>query len=437
MFGISLRSWCRQIVTAGPVMAGLLLSGVALAQEPDGKEYLEQVRRLNEVAAQKLETDVQSALRAADRLRLKEPAKAADELKRALTQVEGDTALSQTRRDGLKRLLQARLRVVEGAAPQRENDRAAPAPVPASGQVNRPAALSEPETIRRTLETIRGLQKEGRQDEARRLADDLARRFPSNPAVQATLQTASSGSQLANSRLQRFDMDRRLAATSNDVSRAAQPAAGDVEFPRDWQERLKNRTGSVIPLTDKEKAILKSLNATVAVRFKNTAFEEAIKYLSDQIGQPILIDRTALQEASVNYQTPVTMEIPRVAARTVLRKLLSEFGLSYIIRDQTIEVTTTLKAKETMVTRTYYLGDLVGIGQFGGLFELQRGGVLYTQQMLAKQVQQIIELIQTSVDPSSWKENGGNGTIAFNGPTMTLVIKQSAEVHGMIAGYLK
>jgi hypothetical protein len=54
----------------------------------------------------------------------------------------------------------------------------------------------------------------------------------------------------------------------------------------------------------------------------------------------------------------------------------------------------------------------------------------------AQNVNAIIDLIQTSVDPESWKKNGGQGTIVFHGPSMSLVIKNSAEVHSMIGGGL-
>jgi len=47
-------------------------------------------------------------------------------------------------------------------------------------------------------------------------------------------------------------------------------------------------------------------------------------------------------------------------------------------------------------------------------------------------VTKIIDMIQTSVDPDSWKVNGGLGTIHFNAPTMSLVITNSAEVQAAI-----
>ncbi len=42
-------------------------------------------------------------------------------------------------------------------------------------------------------------------------------------------------------------------------------------------------------------------------------------------------------------------------------------------------------------------------------------------------------MIQTTIDPSSWQINNGPGAIYFHFPSMSLVVKQSAEVHGMIA----
>ena len=47
---------------------------------------------------------------------------------------------------------------------------------------------------------------------------------------------------------------------------------------------------------------------------------------------------------------------------------------------------------------------------------------------------QIVTLITQSVEPSSWDVNGGNGTITFEPITMSLIIKQSAEVHYQIRG---
>ncbi len=49
---------------------------------------------------------------------------------------------------------------------------------------------------------------------------------------------------------------------------------------------------------------------------------------------------------------------------------------------------------------------------------------------------QIIDLIQNSVEPQSWQVNGGPGTIRFDPLTMSILVKQTAEVHFILAGGL-
>ena len=44
-----------------------------------------------------------------------------------------------------------------------------------------------------------------------------------------------------------------------------------------------------------------------------------------------------------------------------------------------------------------------------------------------------MEIVRSSVDPQSWRENGGAGTITYNAAAMSLVIRQSAEVHAQLA----
>ena len=106
-----------------------------------------------------------------------------------------------------------------------------------------------------------------------------------------------------------------------------------------------------------------------------------------------------------------------------------------------------------MVVRRYYVGDLLaGMGVLGTLSAPQAalanagiipggmqnfGGAAANAQSMAMQkmqgVKQLIDLIQSSVDPQTWQGNGGNGTITFHAPSMSLVIKQSAEVHALLA----
>jgi hypothetical protein len=417
--------------------AGLLGSSPAIAQAPGqrGDDLLDQARRAQAVAAQRLESQVRDALLDAQRLSARDSARAIERLRDALSLLEADSVLTERRREALKRVLKDRIRVTEA-----ESDRAAKDAV----ERNESRALTDSRrseddrqaadqaAITQALANIRELRSAGRLEEANRLANDLANRYPASPVAQSSRRSASILEQVATQRQMRADRERRIAAVGLDVQRSATPPAGDVEYPKDWAEKTRNRTKSLNPLTAKEKAILLALNTPITVNFKNSRFEDVIEYLATLLRQPILLDRNALEEAQVTYDTLVTVNVKGLGARTLLRKILSDFGLTYVVKDETIQVVSAAKAKDMMVTRSYYLGDLIA-GQGNGFF-FGAGG--FDQVQTVQNIARIIEMIQTSVEPQSWQVNGGQGTISFNAATLSLVVRQSAEIHGMIGSSL-
>jgi hypothetical protein len=80
-----------------------------------------------------------------------------------------------------------------------------------------------------------------------------------------------------------------------------------------------------------------------------------------------------------------------------------------------------------MVTRAYYIGDLVG-----------NANVFYGPAMNQLQMMQsigtIINTVQSQIDPASWQANGGASTVVYDPISMSLIIKASAEVHYMLGG---
>lgn len=425
---------CRSLAVAGPLAAALLLGSAAGGQTPtdDPKAYLEHVRRLNEVAAQKIEGDVRAALREAQRLARTDTGAAAEMLGRVLRDLDADTSLTQARRDQLAKTVSERIRQL-GRTPERiaERREAAPPLPPRRPLAN--ARQPADEEIGRSLRTIRSLQRDGRLAEARQRAEELARQLPDNAAAQAARRNVDAASTLSSIRGDRADGEQRLSALQRDLGRSSMPPGGDLDFPKDWAEKSRKRSATV-QLTDREKAILKALAAPVSVDFNGTKFEDAINELSKASGQPIVLDRAALEEAQITYETPVTLRANGMGLRTILRQILGRFSLAYVIRDQALEVTTEARAKEMMVVRSYYIGDLLANSGVG-IFDLAQRFEVDPLQM-AKQAAQIIEMIETSIEPMSWQKNGGGGTITFNAATGSLIVKQSAEVHARLAGGL-
>jgi hypothetical protein len=412
--------------------AGLLLAGRAAAQDsPRGSDLLDQYRNRNAVAAQQLENDIRDAVVEAQRLAQADPGKAVDRLKQALTRVEDDKVLTASRRDSLMRDLKERIRVYttdSRRAADRTSEQTAKQIQTVDRRTEQDREDAEREKIKEQLRNIRSLQEAGRAQDAVRSAQELAERYPSNLAAQVAARTTAMTDRVNEARRTQAEGERRRLLVFQDVDRSALLPIGDIEFPKDWAEKTKRRKAQQNPMTEKEKAILNALNKPMTFDVKEIKFEEAIDELQRLMGQTIQVDETALEAAMIRYETPVTVRAKRpVAARTVLRQLLSPLGLTYVVKDETIYVTTKEKARQMATVRTYYIGDLLSGLNVGLPPDI-------TQLQMAQYVGYLIDIIQHTVDPDSWAANGrdGIGTIAFDPLTMSLVVKQSAEVHFML-----
>ena len=144
------------------------------------------------------------------------------------------------------------------------------------------------------------------------------------------------------------------------------------------------------------------------------------------LDQPLLLDKKSLEDLLVDLKKGVSLQAKGLSGRTVLRSVLASQGLTFIVKDETIQVVTLEKAKSTLTTRAYYLGDLVtGVGPFGDF----RFGPFLNLAQTQESVRVLQETITKSIDPLSWRENGGPGTVTFHLPSMSLIVRAPTEVH--------
>ena len=68
-----------------------------------------------------------------------------------------------------------------------------------------------------------------------------------------------------------------------------------------------------------------------------------------------------------------------------------------------------------------------GAATFGGATSLQAERA---------QAQELIDLITATIEPQSWQDNGGRGTITYYQPLKVLVIRNNQRVHEQIGGLL-
>ena len=94
-------------------------------------------------------------------------------------------------------------------------------------------------------------------------------------------------------------------------------------------------------MTEAEVKLMKALNSPLKdIDFDKTKFSDVLQYLQDKTGQSIIIPKAILEEVGVTYETGVTLKADGVTMRTILKKILGDLNLTYIVKDGTIQVTT-------------------------------------------------------------------------------------------------
>ena len=110
---------------------------------------------------------------------------------------------------------------------------------------------------------------------------------------------------------------------------------------------------------ESEKRIEEALKSPTALEITEQPLGDVVEYLKDKHNIQIQLDEEALRKTGITRDTPVTKSIKGVSLRSALRLLLRDLGLTYVIKDDALWVTTPEKADEILVTRAYPVADLV------------------------------------------------------------------------------
>jgi hypothetical protein len=391
-------SLLRRLIYTGCLAAPLALPLVSVSADE-----LEDVKRRRIVEAQRLEDEFTSGRLRAYRLVRSDSAQlreASDLLNRLMVQLQNDTLLSTEKRNLYLRTLKADLVNLRDIA---DAPRAGlPAPRPTTG--DRPVA-TPPATTRPTLPpSDTGKDRVGELDRLLKGRREI---------VQA-------------GRVERMERGERLNRVFEGVEKSATVETLTEKFPENWAELSKKRT--TVKMTDMERQIMKSLQSSIKVEYEGEKFQDVLDHLRKVTGLPISADRRALEEAGVSYETPINLKLTSTS-RSVLKKMLGGLGLAYVIKDETVLITTAERASQMTVVKAYYIGDLAGVV-----------GVpmdpVTSQLVMLERVNNIIAQITSKVDRSSWQANNPDaaGAITFDPLTMSLIVKQSAEFHFMMGG---
>lgn len=201
-------------------------------------------------------------------------------------------------------------------------------------------------------------------------------------------------------------------------------APDEAQKPNDKQVGEGTKTAEVLieylpQPSPNEKKILAALEQPTDCDFTETPLADVREYFSAKNEVVIRFDAKSLQDQAIDTSQPITNQLKDVSLKSALRLLLAEHDLTFVVRDDVLLITTEDAASQRLVTRTYPVGDLVAVGPGDGSFK------------------ELLEAITTTIDPSTWKEDGGSGSGKIVAPAKSIVISQSYGTHEKILDLLR
>ena len=96
----------------------------------------------------------------------------------------------------------------------------------------------------------------------------------------------------------------------------------------------------------RESSIHAALDQPTDIQFVETPLKDAIDFLAEQHGIPIVLDAKNLEEAGVNIDTPVTKHFTGLTLRSTLNLLLDDLELTYAVQNGVLMITTEAEAQK-------------------------------------------------------------------------------------------
>ncbi|MSR56066.1 MAG: hypothetical protein EXS05_00090 [Planctomycetaceae bacterium] len=237
-------------------------------------------------------------------------------------------------------------------------------------------------------------------------------------------------------------------------------------------------TGGAVVRADNAKAQVEAKLAKPMgkVDFNETPMKDVLEFISDATELDILFEKAQANDAGISVDQPVTLIVRRttLTAKATLDLILEPMQLCYTIRDGLVMVGTIAANNEIEV---YNVRDLVpenggaamagaqggmGGGGGGGFFAVDSLVPVIVAAQLAQgfggggagaaapmasgmggaamgahphAASSLAALIATTIDPESWSDAGGHGSIMeYNG---MLVVKNSQPVHAKVKKLLE
>jgi hypothetical protein len=157
------------------------------------------------------------------------------------------------------------------------------------------------------------------------------------------------------------------------------------------------------------------------LEFTETPLEEVVNLLREESKIEIQLDTEELDNMGIDSSEPVNCSLRNVRLDVAIDLILRDIELGRYVHDGVLVITTREDVETRMVTAVYPVGDIMirpdpppQAGNWGGPFD------------------QLVDVIERTVHPETWRENGGHGDLRPISPGV-FVIYQTQKVHEDIA----
>ncbi|HBI41705.1 MAG TPA: hypothetical protein DDY78_02480, partial [Planctomycetales bacterium] len=344
------------------------------------------------------------------------------------------------------------------------------------------AQRNKEEKVAELMKQFNGFMKESKWPEAERAALKAHELDPDNVAATAGVAFAKREAGYASGKKRRANRENTLNAqldAAEDEGPAvndAHPLIVDPVMVKLTRGREKDGTYSG-KKSDKEREIENKLRTLVTLNFTDAPLKQVFDDLRGWENINIYVDQLALDQEAVSLERPVSVKLENVSLKSALNLILKQVHLTYIIKDEVLQITSESAARGKLERKTYQVADLVipipnsagppalqtganpyptpyaptpvqgpgglppgmavGSAASGSPFASD-GGNSYVRKSYATQTreEQLIRLITNAVEPRSWSDLGGAGTIDYHPLTMGLVINQTPDIQEQVLDLL-
>lgn len=323
-----------------------------------------------------------------------------------------------------------------------------------------PPAIADPEVERylRQVQRLLRLRAAGWDDVRRELLAhideaveaDVWNGMSRHAALVRALQDLGEPAELAAAlheahRRPRWIMQGTIAAASVGCVVLAYGLLGLPGQPRtDLQDGRPPAAGAAAHGTDERDSANRAMERALARRLAELGIEDApldgaIEYLASQLQGNVHVRWNRLADCGIERSAPISLRLRDVTLECGLRLLMGEFGecaLGYYIEDGVLIITTKEDVYVRLVTRVYDVRDLL---QCAGADAAEAGepsdSEVHAPHRPQTAQEKLEHLIVQTVEPESWMENGGAGTLVFYGDT--LAVRAAGPVHRVLADVLE